>query len=154
MKNALLITLLLLITYDLKAQTNDAQRIDTIGIAQITIEVPKITHIGEGVFVSCDDQIDATFPGGIDKFNQYVVKNIRYPDFAKKHHIQGKVYLNFIIDKDGRIKSVRISRGVSKDINEEAIRVLKSSPKWNPTKMCGKAIKTEYAIAINFSLDK
>lgn len=139
MKNALLITLILFSPFILKAQ--------------IKIEAPKAIPFGEE-FVPCDDQINATFPGGIDKFNQYMVKNIRYPEYARKHHIHGEVYLNFVIDKDGSIKHVRVSRGVSKDIDEEAIRVLKNSPKWNPTKMCGKTVKTRYSIPINFSLDK
>jgi len=139
MKKALLVTLTLFSPFILKAQ--------------IKIEASKAIHIKEG-FVACDDQIDGTFPGGISKFNQYLVKNIRYPAHAIKYHIQGKVRLNFVIDKDGSISNVKVIRSVSKDIDAEAVRVLLNSPKWNPTKMCGKPVKTQYAIPVNFSLDK
>ena len=121
--------------------------------AQIKIDSPKVINI-DNEFVSCDNQIDATFPGGFDKFNQYLVNNIHYPEYARKHHLHGKVYLSFTIDKDGSVQRVKVTRGVSKDIDEEAVRILKNSPKWIPTKMCGKAVDTEYAIPINFSLDK
>lgn len=121
--------------------------------AQVKVKASDAVHVADN-FVSCDNEILASFPGGMYHFNQYVKKNIHYPVSDIKHHIHGKVILTFIIERDGRISNVKIKKGVSPEIDAEAVRILKNSPKWIPTKNCGKARRTQFAIPINFSLDK
>lgn len=99
-----------------------------------------------------DSFISPQFPGGEKQFEKYLAKNIHYPDIAIKNNIQGKVVLNFLVKKDGSIGDIKVSRSISKDIDEEAIRVLKNSPKWKPGTHQGKPDSVHYRIPINFEL--
>lgn len=122
--------------------------------AQIKIKASNVIHINDKLIAPCDDEVYGTFPGGMSKFNQYLAKNIHYPAPAVKSRIQGEVLLSFVIEKNGSISMVKIIKSVSPVIDAEALRVLANSPKWTPTKMCGKAVRTKYNIPINFSLNK
>ncbi|PWS32086.1 energy transducer TonB [Pedobacter paludis] len=101
-------------------------------------------------FVSVQQQ--PQFPGGIMAFYSYLSKNIKYPESAKKNNEQGKVFLSFIVNKDGSLTDLQVIRGLSQSLNQEAIRVLKSSPKWNPAKLNKQLVRVKYNIAVNFSL--
>ncbi len=102
------------------------------------------------IFVIVEDM--PVFPGGDMAFAKFIAHNIRYPKSAKKDRIEGRVILNFIIDRDGSVIDVKIVRGVNAEINAEAIRVIKSMPKWTPGKQRGKTVKVSYTIPITFSL--
>lgn len=92
------------------------------------------------------------FPGGEIALLKFISNAIRYPVTAQKTGIQGKVYVTFIVDKDGGITDVRISQGVDPLLDREALRVVKSLPKWNPGKQRGKPVRVSYTIPINFVL--
>lgn len=92
------------------------------------------------------------YPGGQTKMYAYLAKNLKYPAQAKKDGIQGKVYLSFNVQKDGTLTDVQIMEGLSKETDQEALRVVKSSPRWNPGLNNGKPVKTKYQMAINFTL--
>ena len=94
------------------------------------------------------------FPGGMGKLMIYLVKNTKYPKAAKEVGIQGKVFVGFIINKRGKITHVKLIKSVSKELDEEAIRVISSMPKWAPGKQHGKKVKVKYIIPINFKLPK
>ncbi|MET4081285.1 TonB family protein [Pedobacter sp. UYP30] len=102
-------------------------------------------------FVSIQKQPE--FPGGIEKFYQYLSKSIRYPKKAQEDNKQGKVFLTFIVEEDGSLSDIQVVRGPSEEINDEAIRVLKASPRWNPGIYNDKAVRVKYNIAVNFNLD-
>jgi protein TonB len=121
--------------------------------AQGNVKASDVIRV-DGSFVSCDYEILASFPGGINRFNQYLAKNIHYPENAIKSGVHGKVILDFIIEKNGKIGAIKIFKSISRDLDAEAIRVLKDSPKWNPTKDCGKAVRTQYRLPIDFQLPK
>jgi TonB family protein len=121
--------------------------------AQGNVKASDIVRVDDN-FVSCDNEILASFPGGLGKFNLYLMKSIHYPATAVKSKIHGKMILDFIVEKDGRINAVKVVKSVSPDLDAEAVKVLKNSPKWNPTKNCGKARRTQYRIPINFELPK
>ncbi len=89
------------------------------------------------------------FPGDI---LVYLSKTVRYPVIDQEQGISGKVICQFVIDKDGSIIDVVIVRGVSPTIDKEAIRVVKSMPKWTPGQQQGKAVKVKYTLPINFTL--
>lgn len=90
--------------------------------------------------------------GGVQGFYKYLAQNIRYPDDAKKKNIQGKVFLTFIVEKDGSITDVKVLRGVSPDIDAEAVRVISNSPKWNPGLLNGKPVRVQYVVPLSFAL--
>ncbi|HEY4324488.1 MAG TPA: TonB family protein [Mucilaginibacter sp.] len=92
------------------------------------------------------------FKGGVDAFGIYLSKNIYYPDFERESNIQGKVILSFVVEKDGKIKDIKVNKSVSPGIDHEAVRVLKSSPLWVPGIMFGKPVRVAYGVPISFSL--
>src|SRR5579863_8359725 len=96
--------------------------------------------------IADDWETRPSFPGGLKQFYKYLAKNIHYPASAVKNNTHGKVHLNFTVEKDGSIDNIKVVRGVSKDIDAEAIRVLKNSPKWIPWTHHDKPIPFPYSI--------
>jgi len=92
------------------------------------------------------------FPGGDLGLMKYIQKNVKYPAIAKEYNITGKVYVSFIVDKSGSVTNVKIVRGVDKNLDAEALRVVKSLPKYKPGKQRGKAVRVMFTIPINFTL--
>jgi periplasmic protein TonB len=93
------------------------------------------------------------FPGGDLGLMKYIQKNVKYPPIAKEYNITGKVYVSFIVDKSGSVTDVKIVRGVDKSLDAEALRVVKSLPKYKPGKQRGKAVRVMFTIPINFTLN-
>lgn len=92
------------------------------------------------------------FPGGEQNMYQYIINNIKYPETAKENNIQGRVYVKFVVTKDGNITDVEIARSVESSIDAEAIRVIKSMPKWKPGTQRGKPVNVRFTLPIKFSL--
>jgi protein TonB len=93
------------------------------------------------------------FPfGGLDGINSWIAKNTTYPKIAKEMGITGKVYVDFIIGKDGVVTDVKVLRKVDPFLDKEAIRVIKSMPKWKPGKQRGKPVKVSFQVPINFTI--
>tara|TARA_B100000902_G_C27242257_1_gene880659 strand:- start:726 stop:1379 length:654 start_codon:yes stop_codon:yes gene_type:complete len=93
------------------------------------------------------------FPGGDLGLMKYIQKNVKYPAIAKEYNITGKVYVSFIVDKSGSVTNAKIVRGVDKNLDAEALRVVKSLPKYKPGKQRGKAVRVMFTIPINFTLN-
>ena len=93
------------------------------------------------------------FPGGDLGLMRYIQKNVKYPAIAKEYNITGKVYVSFIVDKKGSVTNVKIVRGVDKNLDAEAMRVVKSLPKYKPGKQRGKSVRVMFTIPINFTLN-
>ena len=93
------------------------------------------------------------FPGGDLGLMKYIQNNVKYPPIAKEYNITGKVYVSFIVDKTGSVTNVKIVRGVDKNLDAEALRVVKSLPKYKPGKQRGKAVRVMFTIPINFTLN-
>ena len=93
------------------------------------------------------------FPGGEAELLGFISRNIHYPEEAKKKGIQGRVFIGFIIEKDGSVSNVRNLRGVNSELDAEAMRVVKSMPKWKPGMQNGEAVRVSYLIPINFKLE-
>ena len=95
---------------------------------------------------------DPEFPGGMDSLNAWIVRNLRYPEQARKENITGKVYVTFAVEKDGSITNPKILRDIGGGCGAEAIRVVKNMPRWNPGKQRGKPVRVQFNLPINFSL--
>jgi protein TonB len=92
------------------------------------------------------------FPGGDIARIRFLQENIRYPQMARESGIQGTVYVTFVVEKDGRVTDVRILRGIGGGCDEEAIRVIKAMPRWNPGKQRGKPVRVQFNMPIKFTL--
>ena len=92
------------------------------------------------------------FPGGEQKLMEFVAKNIKYPQIARETGIQGRVFVGFVVEPDGSISNVKLLRGIGGGCDEEAMRVIKSLPKWKPGKQRGKAVRVSYQIPVFFKL--
>jgi protein TonB len=108
--------------------------------------------------VVVDDEIflvvenEPEFLGGKDSLYAYIARNIVYPEAAKKEKIEGQVYVSFIVEKDGQVSSVKLLRDIGGGCGEEAIRVVKSMPKWKPGTQRGKPVRVQYHIPLHFIL--
>ena len=93
------------------------------------------------------------FPGGEAKIVEFISKNIHYPQAAKEKGIQGRVFIGFIIEKDGSISNVRNLRSVDSELDAEAMRVVESMPKWKPGMHEGEPVRVYFQIPIHFKLE-
>ena len=92
------------------------------------------------------------FPGGEAALNDFLDKNMQYPTMAKEQGVQGKVWIGFIVDKFGNVSNVELLRGIGGGCDEEAIRVVKLMPRWNPGKQSGRPVIVKFRFPINFTL--
>ena len=92
------------------------------------------------------------FPGGEQAMLDYVSKNIVYPQEAQEKGISGRVFVSFVVEKDGSINEVQVMRGIGGGCDEEAVRVIKAMPKWKPGKMKGELVRVSYMMPIVFKL--
>ena len=93
------------------------------------------------------------FPGGQIAMLKYIMENIKYPKQIMEEGIQGRVTVSFIVEKDGRVSNVRLLRSVQPLLDKEAIRVVKSMPKWTPGKHNGKPVRVRFNLPVMFKLN-
>ena len=92
------------------------------------------------------------FPGGEGKLMEYVAKNIKYPQIARETGIQGRVFVGFVVEPDGKITNIEVAKGVGGGCSEEAVRVIKMMPNWIPGEAFGKKVRVTYTLPVNFRL--
>ncbi|HUH32344.1 MAG TPA: energy transducer TonB, partial [Daejeonella sp.] len=92
------------------------------------------------------------FPGGQDAFNKYISRNLRYPMMARENSISGRVFVSFIIEKNGSLSNIQVVRGIGGGCDDEAVRVLKNSPLWAAGMQNGQKVRVAYTIPIFFQL--
>ena len=97
-------------------------------------------------------EVPPRFPGGEIELMKFISRNVKYPAEARDKHVQGRVILTFIVEKDGSISNVRVARPVDPSLDAEAIRVVQSMPKWEPAKQRGQAVRVRYTVPIQFRL--
>jgi len=115
-----------------------AQKIDTLkGLRSDTLIFSRVEHTPE-------------FPGGMKKFYKFLAANIKYPQDVGDTY--GKVFLEFIVEKDGSLSRIHVIRGLQPELDAEAIRVLELSPKWNPGTQNGRIVRVYYDIPIDFTI--
>lgn len=93
------------------------------------------------------------YPGGEAALMGYLRDNIHYPTIAAENGVQGRVVVGFVVERDGSITDVKILRGVDPSLDREAMRVVKSMPRWNPGKQNGSAVRVKYQVPVSFRLN-
>lgn len=106
--------------------------------------------VEEQIFTIVEDM--PAFPGGEAEMRKYLGKSIKYPQMAQDAGISGTVFLTFEVDKDGKIKDVKVLRGIGGGCDEEAIRVVKAMPQWTPGKQRGKPVRVQFTLPVKFTL--
>jgi TonB family protein len=111
---------------------------------------PPAGSVQEEVFLVVEQTPE--FPGGEDAFHTYLINQVKYPAEAVKKGIQGKVFVTFVVGKDGTVKNSKIVRGVDPTLDKEALRVVNAMPKWKPGRQNGKDVAVQFTVPINFKL--
>ena len=127
--------------------------------ADVTIDEPvgtsdaKVTEEDPNkIFTSVEKNPE--FPGGLDGFYKYLGKSIRYPAVARENGTQGRVILQFVVEKDGALTDIHVVRGIGDGCDDEAVRVLKASPHWAPGIQNGRPVRCAYTVPIAFTLSE
>ena len=111
---------------------------------------PEAKPVEEEIFVAVEQP--AEFPGGMAALMKWLSNNIRYPEAAQQNDIQGRVVVKFVVEKDGSIGAATIVKGVDKDLDREALRVVKKMPKWQPGKNNGVSVRSYFNLPVTFKL--
>ncbi len=120
--------------YEWKDEEEEEEEVDEDAIFFIVEEMPKFQN------------------GDLNKFRHWVASRLRYPEAAAAVGLQGKVQIKFVVERDGSVTNVKVVRGVDPLLDEEALRVVKQSPKWTPGKQRGKPARVGYTIPVVFYL--
>lgn len=117
--------------------------------------VPVMTEeepapVAEEIFTFVEEYPE--FPGGDKALREYILNNIKYPEVARTSGITGTVYVQFVVEKDGSISDVKVVRGIGGGCDEEAVRVVKSMPRWKPGKQRGQPVRVYFTLPIEFKL--
>lgn len=123
---------------------SDNQQKDTLPPDEVIVDQPIFRVI---------DQMPE-FPGGMDKLLQFINDNIQYPAEAWKKGIQGRVIVQFVVDENGNAIEPNIMRSADSSLNEEALRIIKTLPRWKPGTLKGKAVGVELTVPVTFRLDR
>ncbi len=94
----------------------------------------------------------AEFPGGPAEMYKYIGSNLKYPQQARETGTQGLVYVTFVVEKNGELTDIKVLRDIGSGCGEEAVRVVKSMPKWTPAKQRGKAVRMQFNLPVKFTL--
>ena len=129
----------------------NTEETETEVVITAPVEAPVEEEEEEVVFVVVESMPE--FPGGQQALFKYLSENVKYPVIAQENGIQGRVICQFVVNKDGSIVDVEVVRsGGDASLDKEAIRVIKSMPKWKPGKQRGKPVRVKYTVPVNFKL--
>lgn len=112
--------------------------------------VEEKTPVKEEIFVSVEQM--PQFPGGDAELLKWIASHIKYPTMAMENGVQGRVVVRFVVTKDGSIGEVQVARGKDPDLDKEAVRVVRSLPKFTPGRMNGQPVSVWYTLPVNFKL--
>ncbi len=125
------------------------------GPTEVVFEEP----VEEVVEVTDEDKIflvveqPATFPGGMEALNKFLQRNIHYPSTARRMGVDGRVFVQFVVDKEGKIGDIQVIKGLSADCDKEAIRLIQMMPAWQPGKQNGRPVRSRFVLPIYFKLE-
>lgn len=112
-----------------------------------TSDLPSMVEVSQD-----KREVAPEFPGGITALVEFLSKNLKYPTVCKEQKIQGKVLVKFTVKSDGSISNIRVTKPVDIYLDKEAVRVVKSMPRWTPGTQDGKPVNVEYTLPITFKL--
>ena len=130
--------------------SDDADKFKAVQEQVVVKEPEPEKPVEEEIFVAVEQQ--AEFPGGLPALMKWLNSQIRYPEAAQQNDIQGRVIVKFVVEKDGSIGAATILKGVDKDLDREALRVVKKMPKWQPGKNNGVAVRSYFNLPVTFKL--
>lgn len=136
---------------DIKDKKIGAETIKGDPDAELTVEPvgngPKdVVEEDNSVYNTAGIEVKPDFPGGMEKFYKFVGKNYQTPE---EEGLKGKVFVSFVVEKDGSLTDIKVIRDIGYGTGKEAIRVLKSCPKWSPGEQNGKKVRVLYSLPIN-----
>ncbi|QNL51376.1 TonB family protein [Olivibacter sp. SDN3] len=128
--------------------------------ADIRIDMPvgegpkdaQVTEEGSGVMDFNAVEVQPTFPGGMQEFYKWVGKNYNYPQMAKEQGVNGSIHVSFVVERDGSLTDIKVLRDLKYGTGEEAVRMLKASPKWKPGIQNGRPVRVSYSLPIKLNL--
>lgn len=120
-------------------------------VADEPVEAPK-KEVENKVFDIVENMPE--FPGGMGALNKFLRENVRYPVVAQENGVQGRVTIQFVVEKDGSVSDVKVAKSVDPSLDKEALRVVKSMPKWIPGKQNGAAVRVKYMVPVTFRLQQ
>ena len=135
---------------ELEIEDTEADDETVIDVAPVVVAEEEEEEETAEVFFIVEDMPE--FPGGDLALRKYIANAVKYPVIAQENGIQGKVYVTFVVGKDGSVNNATIARGVDPSLNKEALRVVNSLPRWKPGKQRGKPVNVSYTVPINFVL--
>ncbi len=124
----------------------------------VSIEEPPGTALNGGATEADESiifravEVSPAFPGGEAAFGKFLQAHIKYPELARQNGISGKVFLQFVVEIDGSLTDIKAVKNPGSGLGEEAIRVLKTSPRWNPGIQNGRHVRVQYTIPVNFAM--
>ena len=133
---------------DEELEMDDTEADETTEVAPVEDEDEESDEVFQ--FAVIEDK--PSFPGGMEALQVWLVKHTKFPQIAKENGIQGRVFVQFVIGKTGKVSDVKIARGVDPYLDKESKRVVASMPNWKPGKQRGKPVKVSYIVPINFKL--
>ena len=123
----------------------------TLLLLTASLNYAQVQHDNDTV-IFIDVEEPPTFPGGDSALVAYLKHNLHYPPAEKEKGIQGKVFVGFVIEKDGSVSSVEVKRGIGEECDAEAVRVVKEMPNWEPGKQSGIVVSMAMVLPINFKI--
>lgn len=124
---------------------------------------PDVPELPDDLFKEPDDEETdkiedivekmPSYVGGLEEFYKFVSKNLKYPAQARRIGIEGKVFVHFVVDKDGSLSDIKVIKGIGAGCDEEVERIIHKSPKWNPGKQRGNPVRVRMMMPITFRLD-
>ncbi|MEP2024780.1 MAG: energy transducer TonB [Reichenbachiella sp.] len=118
----------------------------------LTLALPSLAQEGDTIYSLADEQ--PTYPGGMSAFFKYIQTNLQYPEAAKAAGVEGRVFVEYVIEKNGSISGTKILKSLNGECDKEALRLISNSIKWNPGKIDGKAVRVKMALPLNFKLPR
>jgi TonB family protein len=137
---------------------NEKTESETIEL--LPVEIVEPSHQVEENLVEENNDIIFTvvevmpeYPGGIEAMMKFIAQNIKYPEQAKSNQIEGRVFINFVVEADGSVSGVNVLRGIGGGCDEEAVRVAEMMPRWTPGYQRGQAVRVSFNLPVKFELE-
>ncbi|MGB4773814.1 MAG: energy transducer TonB [Daejeonella sp.] len=122
--------------------------------AQKLSDTTKKSDVKDELFGTAEEEVVPEFPGGGQAaFSKFLSKNYRYPNMAREQGVSGKVIMSFVVEKDGSLTNIKVLRDLGLGTGEEAVRLLKSSPKWKPGTIKGRPVSVAYTLPITLHVE-
>lgn len=132
------------------SQTEDAKEEVVAPVSPEAKEAPADSTAKEEVFMVAEQMPE--FPGGMKELLKFLQNNLKYPENAMKNNVQGRVIVQFVVEKDGTLTEFKVARSVDPDLDAEALRVLQTMPKWKPGMQRGKIVRVKFTVPVSFKL--